>query len=149
MKKKNRKKSGVEKLDFIRPKETTRIIRAREGKAAGIIKKLRVWLPALSVGVLATLFWWPSLLPGFTLSNVRKNIPDLVIDNVHYSGVDNKNQAYSIMASQATKPSDLNGVYDMTNPEGEITLQSGAWIDSKADSDDMMKRPSSYGWGAM
>lgn len=134
MKKKGSKKNkGSDRLDFIRPRETTRLLRAREGRAAEFIKRLRIWLPLLSGAVVVTLFLWPALIPGFELSNISKNIPDLVIDNLTYTGVDDKNQTYSLMAAQATKPAALKGIYDMTKPEGEITLQDGSWVDGKAD----------------
>ena len=47
--------------------------------------------------------------------------------------VDDKNQPYSLVAAQATKPSTLQGIYDLKKPEGEITLQNGTWLDGKAD----------------
>ncbi|MFA4993836.1 MAG: LPS export ABC transporter periplasmic protein LptC [Bdellovibrionales bacterium] len=121
------------RLDFIRPRLTKRIQIAREGRMAPLIRRLRIWLPALAVTVIAVLFLWPYLLPNFRLYDIAKNIPDLAIDNLRLTGVDSKNQPYSLLAAQATKPSTLNGIYDLTKPEGEITMQSGEWIDGKAD----------------
>lgn len=121
------------KLDFIRPRMTKRIRHARRGRLSGFIRRLRVWLPLLAVGILALLFLWPALLPTFRMEDIAKNIPDLVVDNLNYTGVDSKNQPYSIIAAQATKPSGLDGIYVLTKPEGEITLKNGVWIDSKAD----------------
>jgi lipopolysaccharide export system protein LptC len=121
------------RLDFIRPRETARIQRAREGRMARIVRKLRLWLPLTAAGVILLLFLWPALLPNFKMSDIVKSIPDLVIDNLHYTGLDNKNQPYSLLAAQATRPASLHGIYDLTKPEGEITLQSGAWLDGKAD----------------
>jgi lipopolysaccharide export system protein LptC len=121
------------RLDFIRPRVTRRIEKAREGRMTRIIAKLRLWLPLLAAVVMLMLFLWPVLLPNFKMSDVAKKIPDLVIDNLHYTGTDNKNEPYSLLAAQATRPAALRGIYDMTKPEGEITLQSGAWMDGKAD----------------
>jgi lipopolysaccharide export system protein LptC len=121
------------RLDFISPKDTPRIQKARDGSLTRLVAKLRVWLPLAAVCVIALLFLWPLILPNFVMSNIVKNIPDLVIDNLHYSGLDNKNQPYSLLAAQATRPANLHGIYDLTKPEGEITLQSGAWLDGKAD----------------
>ena len=126
-------KAPLGRLDFIRPRETKRIKNAREGRMARFVSKLRVWLPLLAGIVVITLFLWPSLLPNFRMSNIAKNIPDLVIDNLHYTGVDNKNQPYSLVAAQATRPNALHGIYDLTKPEGEITMQNGDWMDGKAD----------------
>jgi lipopolysaccharide export system protein LptC len=121
------------RLDFITPRETQRIQRARDGRRARFVAKLRLWLPLLAAFVIILLFIWPKIAPSFKMTNIIKNIPDLVIDNVHYTGMDDKNQPYSLLAAQATKPSNLHGIYDLTKPEGEITLQSGAWIDGKAE----------------
>ncbi|MDD3371231.1 MAG: LPS export ABC transporter periplasmic protein LptC [Alphaproteobacteria bacterium] len=121
------------RLDFIRPRLTRRIVRARKGRMDAFVSKLKIWLPILAVGIVILLFVSPSLRPSFSVPDIAKNIPDLVIDNLHYSGVDEKNQPYTLRAAQATKPSTLTGIYDLTKPEGEIALQSGAWIDSKAD----------------
>ena len=121
------------RLDFIRPRVTKRIEKARAGRTARLVAKLRVWLPLTAAGVIGLLFLWPVLLPTFKMSDVVKNVPDLVIDNLHYTGLDNKNEPYSLLAAQATRPSGLHGIYDLTKPEGEITLQSGAWLDGKSD----------------
>ena len=121
------------RLDFIRPRETSRIQKARSGRKTFIIKKLRVWLPATAAIVVFLLVLWPHLMPNFAFKDISKNVPDLVIDNLNYSGQDEKNQAYSVRAAQATKPSALHGIYDMVKPEGEITLQNGVWLDGKAD----------------
>lgn len=121
------------RLDFIRPRFTKRIQSAREGRMANFVLRLRVWLPLLAGTIVLLLFIWPSLVPSFNFSDVAKNIPDLAIDNLRFSGIDEKNQPYSLFAAQATKPASLHGIFDLTKPEGEITLQSGAWIDGKAD----------------
>ncbi len=62
-----------------------------------------------------------------------KNIPDLVIKDLHYTGLDSKNQPYSMTAVRATRPGGLQNIYDLNKPEAEITLQSGAWIAGKAE----------------
>jgi lipopolysaccharide export system protein LptC len=133
MNKTPRGQSSSGRLDFIRPRLTKRMERAREGHMARFVKALRLWLPLLAITVIILLFLWPVLLPNFKMSDIAKNIPDLVIDNLHYTGVDNKNQPYSLLAKQATRPAKMHGIYDLNKPEGEITLQSGAWLDGKAD----------------
>lgn len=100
---------------------------------ARFVTSLRMWLPLLAVVLLLLLFAWPYVAPGFRLENIAKNIPDLVIENLHYTGVNSKNEPYAVSAAQATRPSQLQNVYDLVKPEGEITLDSGAWMDGKAD----------------
>lgn len=123
----------TDRLDFIRPRLTERIERARIGRAARVMKRLRVWLPLLALCIIGLLFVWPTMLPNFRLSNIVKNIPDLVIDNLHYSGANEKGEPFSLSAAQATRPTALRGVYDLVKPEGDILLKSGAWVDGKAD----------------
>jgi lipopolysaccharide export system protein LptC len=129
----SKEKKSPGRLDFIRPRLTKRIQHAREGRTAHIIRRLRTWLPLLAGAVILLLFIWPSLLPNFKMSDIAKNIPDLVVDNLNYKGIDDKNQPYSLLAARATRPATLRGIYDLTKPEGEITLQSGEWLDGKAD----------------
>jgi len=121
------------RLDFMRPTMTVRIKRARVGRMASFMRRLRIILPLLAGGVLLLLFIWPSMLPAFRISDIAKNIPDLVVDNLHYTGVDDKNEPYTVRAAQAMRPANFKGIYDLVKPEGEITLQSGAWLDGKAD----------------
>ncbi len=121
------------RLDFIRPRMTPRIKRARVGRMARFMRHLRIGLPVLAISVLLLLYLWPSVLPGFKISNIVKNIPDLVVDNLHYSGVNDKNEPYTVRAAQATRPASFKGIYDLVKPEGDITMQSGAWLDGKAD----------------
>jgi len=126
-------KTSSGRLDFIQPRMTRRIAKARDNRITRLVARLRLWLPLSALGVIFLLFLWPVIMPNFVMPNIAKNIPDLVIDNLHYTGLDNKNQPYSLLAAQATRPASLHGIYDLTKPEGEITLQSGAWMDGKAD----------------
>ena len=129
----NSQHKAAGRLDFIRPRQTRRIQRAREGRMARVVGKLRLWLPLSAGLVFGALFLWPIISPNFTMKDIVKNIPDLVIDNLHYTGADDKNEPYSLLAVRATRPTALHGIYDLTQPEGEITLQNGAWLDGKAD----------------
>ncbi len=95
---------------------------------------LRHWLPLLAVVVILALFIWPALRPGFKVPDIAKNAPNLVIDNVHYTGVDSNSQSFSLSAQQATRAlTGHNGLYDLTKPQGDIQLKGGGWLDGKAD----------------
>jgi len=100
---------------------------------AHFMRLLRLWLPLSALVVLILLFVWPLLLPNFTMKDLAKNAPDLVVENLHYTGVDSKGQPYSLMAAQATKPSELKGIYDLVKPEGDIVLSGGSWLDCRSD----------------
>jgi lipopolysaccharide export system protein LptC len=120
-------------LSFIQPKETRRAIRARGGWHTRLVGQLRLWLPLAAVLMLGLLLLWPVIWPHMTRAALLKNIPDLVIQNLHYTGLDTKNEPYSLDAVKAKRPAGLPNIYDLDKPEGEITLANGVWVDGKAD----------------
>jgi lipopolysaccharide export system protein LptC len=130
----NNDNNGAEppRLDFITPRETARLRRAREGRFTRRVARLRVILPIVAGLLLLALMIVPAVMPKLVIKTVINNVPDLVISNLHFTGVDDKNEPYSLLAQQATKPTGLTGIYDLTKPEGEITLQSGAWLAGKS-----------------
>jgi lipopolysaccharide export system protein LptC len=75
---------------------------------------------------------WPVIVPNKITTAVMKNIPDLVIENLHFNGLDSKNEPYSLIAAKATRPSGLTNIYDLDQPQGEITLTNGVWLSGKA-----------------
>ncbi|MCL2474242.1 MAG: LPS export ABC transporter periplasmic protein LptC [Alphaproteobacteria bacterium] len=119
-------------LSFISPRITKRIQQARNAAMLPFIMRLRILLLAVSAAVLVLIFVWSSMLPDFTLSKLTEKIPNLVIENLRYSGMDSKKQPFSLFAAQATKPMAFESIYDLTDLEGEITLQNGTWLDGKA-----------------
>ncbi len=123
----------VARLDFIRPRLTRRIKKARVGRLARFMGKLRIGLPIGAGVLILALLIWPFGLPTFTPRNLLDTMPDLVINNLHYTGTDSKNEPFSLQAARATRPAGLHGVYDLIQPEGEITLQNNSWIDSRAE----------------
>lgn len=127
-------KNSGDVLNFLQPRETLRLIKARGGKR--LVKLLRVALPLAAIAVLAAIIFWPMINAhgGGSLSLAAKMIPipDLAVDHLRFSGTDSRNQPYSVTAERATRPGDLHEVYDLERPEGDITLQDGAWIAGKA-----------------
>jgi lipopolysaccharide export system protein LptC len=119
-------------LSFITPRETKRARKARSTSYTRYVSFLRIALPVGAVVVLAALFVWPMVTSKKIVTAVMKDIPDLVIDNLHFTGLDSQNQHYSITALKATRVVHDSGMYDLDKPEGEIELNSGAWIAGKA-----------------
>jgi len=124
--------SAARPLSFIQPKETKRTLRARAGQHTRMIEWLRLALPIAAGLVLILLIIWPEIRPHVTRQALLKNIPDLVIQNLHYTGLNSKNEPYSLSAAKAKRPSGAQNIYDLDRPEGEITLTNGTWIDGKA-----------------
>lgn len=119
-------------LSFIQPRETQRVVKARSSRHTSTVGWLRIGLPVFAVIVLVSLVLWPMIRPNTVKTAVIKNIPDLVIDNLHFTGLDSKNEPYSLTALKATRPSGAQNLYDLDEPEGEITLANGAWVDGKS-----------------
>jgi lipopolysaccharide export system protein LptC len=124
--------SDARPLSFISPRTTRRAERARDFRTTRLIGRLRFFLPATGAMLLIVLVAWPWIDPNKIRSMVVKNIPDLVIEHLHFTGLDSKNQPYSMIAARATRPGGLQNIYDLDKPEGEITLTSGSWVAGKA-----------------
>ena len=118
-------------LSFIKPGETKRAERARGGWHTDLVEWLRLALPIGAGVVLLALLVWPMIKPHMT-KVLLTNVPDLVIQNLHYTGLDSKSQPYSLNAVKAKRPAGMQNIYDLDKPEGEITLANGTWIDGKA-----------------
>jgi lipopolysaccharide export system protein LptC len=119
-------------LSFIQPRTSRRAEQARDSRITRLMGRLRLILPLGALLILVVLVAWPMVDPQKIKSAVVKNIPDLVIENLHFTGLDSKNQPYSMTAARATRPGGLKNIYDLNQPEAEITLESGAWISGKA-----------------
>lgn len=117
-------------LSFLRPRETARAAKARGPRT--LINRLMIILPLGSALVLLGLILWPMINPDKILTKALKQVPDLVIENLNFTDLDSKNQPYSISAAKATRPGGLQEVYDLEKPQGEITLQEGAWVAVKS-----------------
>jgi lipopolysaccharide export system protein LptC len=118
----------VDPLSFIRPR-AKRMVSARRTRVIGT---LRLALPVGALCVLAALIVWPYIQPSKLAAIAMKNIPDLVIKNLHLTGLDSKNEPYLLMAAKTTRPGGIKNVYDLDQPQGEITLTNGAWIAGNA-----------------
>jgi lipopolysaccharide export system protein LptC len=117
-------------LSFIQPRVTKRTLMARAPRRFAAL--MRIVLPGVALIVFAALVIWPFVNPDRIMAVVMQNIPDLVVKNLHFTGIDANNQPYSLSAAKATRPSGTQNVYDLDGPEGEIALDNGAWLTGKA-----------------
>ena len=119
-------------LSFITPRATRRAARARDSRTTRFVGRLRFILPTCGIILLIVLAAWPWLDPTKIRSMIVKNIPDLVVEHLHFTGLDSKNQPYTMNAARATRPQGLANIYDLDKPSADIQLESGAWIAGKA-----------------
>jgi lipopolysaccharide export system protein LptC len=115
-------------LSFIRPRPK----KALSASHSRRIKWLRGALPLAAFLVLVALIAWPLLGTSRIKAIAVGSIPDLVIKNLHLTGLDSKNEPYSLLALKTTRPGGLKNIYDLDQPQGEITLTNGTWVAGKA-----------------
>jgi lipopolysaccharide export system protein LptC len=115
-------------LSFIRPRQK-RVMNASHSRR---VMWLRGALPVGAFLVLVALVAWPMIGTSRIKAIAVGSIPDLVIKNLHLTGLDSKNEPYSLLAVKTTRPGGLKNIYDLDQPQGEITLANGTWIAGKA-----------------
>lgn len=122
-----------DRMAFVRLRDTRQALQqsSHYSRRVGL---LRWALPGLVLVVLGALIVWP-MITGTKLSDVAAdNVPNLMIENLHYTGLDADGQPYSVTARRALQVSGGKGLVDLEVPEAEITLKSGAWLVIKATS---------------
>lgn len=118
-------------LSSLKPRDTRKDVE-RSRAYSHIVGTLRWTLPALMLVVLATLIAWPMVRAQKLNSIISESIPNLVVENLHLTSLDSNNQPYSLTASRALQAGDSKNVIELEQPQGEITLSSGAWLAGKA-----------------
>lgn len=93
---------------------------------------LRWALPLSVLLVLGALVVWPMVREGKLTDAALRDVPNLIIENLHFTGLDALGQAYSVTAKRALQAGGGKGLVDLEQPEAEITLQSGAWLTGNA-----------------
>jgi lipopolysaccharide export system protein LptC len=144
-------------LDLVAPR---RIFKRK--KRGGLLLALKIGLPLVAVTCVAYIVVWSRIqLPNITInpvqatSNAAKPSTDVTVNQVKYDGVDARNRPFTITAETASQPDKSagapaattqnqqqtqpvavrqDGVINLTNPEADMTMQDGAWVDVKADS---------------
>jgi lipopolysaccharide export system protein LptC len=100
---------------------------ARRRRAIGLTKLI---MPALALTLLTSLALWPELeRETGRAREAAKTLAQVHGDTVmeaRYSSVDQHGRPFTVTASVARQ---VNGdLIDLTNPKGDITLQSGTWV---------------------
>jgi lipopolysaccharide export system protein LptC len=124
-------KSPARGLATLRPRDTHGAL-AKSGAYSRTVGFFRLFLPILAALVLLLLLVWPMIGEKKMAQIVADNIPNLVIDNLHFTGLDGKNQPYSLTAARALQAPDTKNVIVLEKPQGDIELQGGAWLAGKA-----------------
>jgi lipopolysaccharide export system protein LptC len=92
-------------------------------------------LPAIAALLLGTVALWPELdratdRARLVMTGLRATIDGARVTNAHYRGVDERNRPYTVTAVIAIQR-DAEKI-DLTNPNADMTLENGTWINVKS-----------------
>lgn len=117
----------VESLSSLKPRDTRKAL-AQSHVHTRTVGVLRWTLPLLVLFVLLALIVWPMLSTRQITTVVAENVPNLVVENLHLTGLDAKNQPYTLTAARALQAADVKNMIELEKPQGDILLESGAWL---------------------
>lgn len=101
---------------------------------------MKVLLPALACGLVILVVAWPHLVPEDELfgqldfDTIVKEADSLSMVNARFSGVDENQQPFNLLAARATQTSQASEEIVLESPQADITLQDGSWITITANS---------------
>ena len=111
-------------------------VRLRAGRSAQavLIGVLKTLLPSFAIGMVLLIFAWPQINVeserfGLGVSELAADYTDsLSLLNARFDGVDEEGRPFSLSADEASQPSSVNEVVDLSLPKGDITLNDGTWL---------------------
>jgi len=119
-------------LSFVKPRDTSRA-RARSAAYSRMVGFLRWVLPSLVLLVFAALVLWPMLRFEKITAPIAGHVPNLVVEKLNLTGLDAKNQPYSITAERALQAMGSRNVIELEKPQGDIALDTGSWLTGRAE----------------
>ncbi len=101
------------------------------------IRRMRLFLPLLAVVILVALMTWPQSSETITATEEEKeerykNVQKNELLNPKFESVDEKNQPYTVTADKAVQSDDDKDLLILTNPLGDIVLNSNNRITVEA-----------------
>lgn len=97
------------------------------------IYTMRFVLPLFVFMVFILLMVWPAIKAQKITAKMAESVPNLVVENLKFSGLDTKNQPYSLTAARALQSTDSINFTDLEKPQGEFSLNNGSWLSGQAD----------------
>ncbi len=99
-----------------------------------LIGVLKTLLPSFAIGMVLLIFAWPQIKVDSEHFGI--GVPELAADyadslsmlNARYDGVDDEGRPFSLSADEATQPSSVDEIVDLSLPKGDITLKDGTWL---------------------
>ncbi|MFP4313765.1 MAG: LPS export ABC transporter periplasmic protein LptC [Alphaproteobacteria bacterium] len=106
---------------------------AQSERYSKFVRRIRLILPLVAIAIIAALMTWPMQDSNVavleedqqqSLQSIRKN----ELSNPRFESVDEKNQPYTITASKAVQDSQNESLLLLSEPVGDMLLNSGNWI---------------------
>lgn len=97
-----------------------------------LVQRLRRALPLLALGILALIVVVPILRAPDFRKTITQAVPNLVVENLAFTGLDSQDQPWSLTAARAFQVPGATQVVDLENPQGDIALKDGAWLSGRA-----------------
>lgn len=122
------------RLGRLKPRDISRA-KSRSAAASRMVGFLRWGLSGLVLAGLVSLVVLPMWKAHKMGASFESAAPNLILENLHFTGIDAKGQAYSVTAARATRAvlGENRNLVDLEKPQAEISLNSGAWLSARAD----------------
>ncbi|HIC79821.1 MAG TPA: LPS export ABC transporter periplasmic protein LptC [Kiloniellaceae bacterium] len=98
------------------------------------VTSMKLLLPALATGLVLLVIAWPQIIPdqrslGLDFSKIaEEQAKTLSMLNAHYSGVDENNQPFNVIADMASQVPDNEDVIELQHPRANIETTEGAIV---------------------
>lgn len=111
-------------------------LRASWSASAVLIGVLKTLLPSFAIGMVLLIFAWPQINVESERFGIGLGVSELAADyadslsmlNARFDGVDAEGRPFSLSADEASQPSSVNEIVDLSLPKGDITLNDGTWL---------------------
>jgi len=106
----------------------------QSGRGGWLVRSLKIILPGTAIALTILLFAWPELMQDAKtfriglLENPGPQSGAMTMVNPRFSGVDSKNQPYTVTAETARQFADNEDLFHLELPKADIALNSGAWV---------------------
>ena len=122
---------------LVRGSDEMEINSKKSKRHTAIVRKMRLILPILALGVVVILMTWQDRNAPVTAVPREQVSPQTIsqneLINPKFQSEDTHNQPYTITADKATQNAeDMNTVL-LQKPVADMTLKSGGWVSLKAD----------------
>lgn len=95
---------------------------------------MKLVLPVVAGILILMVVMWPELSENpsrFQLGMARINVGDTddqTLINARYTGIDGKNNPYSVTADRLIQNAENENFVDLKNPKADVTVGSGSWL---------------------